>query len=44
VDYGGWVLLKLLFYYLPNNVFHKKPEEDYIFKGFKELMIVFKKA
>jgi hypothetical protein len=40
---GGWVLLKLLFYYLPNNVFHK-PEEDYIFKGFKESMIVFKKA
>ncbi|MDG2433648.1 MFS transporter [Flavobacterium sp.] len=33
---------QITFYYLPNNVFHKKPEKDYIFKGFKELVIVFK--
>ena len=33
---------QVTFYYLPNNVFHKKPEEDYIFKGFKELVIVLK--
>ena len=33
---------QITFYYLPNNVFHKKPEKDYIFKGFKELVLVFK--
>ena len=33
---------QITFYYLPNNVFHKKPEKDYIFKGFKELLVVFK--
>ncbi|MBC5841998.1 MFS transporter [Flavobacterium sp. F-380] len=33
---------QVTFYYLPNNVFHKKPDEDYIFKGFKELVIVLK--
>lgn len=29
------------FYYLPNNIHHKKPEKDFIFKGLKELKIVF---
>lgn len=33
---------QVTFYYLPNNVFHKKPEKDYIFKGFKELIVVLK--
>ncbi len=28
---------QVTFYHLPNNVFHKKPERDFIFKGFKEL-------
>lgn len=28
---------QVTFYFLPNNVFQKKPEKDYIFKGFKEL-------
>mgnify|MGYP003646021941 CR=1 FL=1 len=35
---------QVTFYYLPNNVFHKKPEKDYIFKGFKELIVVLKKV
>lgn len=30
------------FYYLPNNIHRKKPEKDFIFKGLKELNIVFK--
>ena len=33
---------QITFYYLPNNVFHKKPQKDYIFRGFKELIMVFK--
>lgn len=33
---------QVTFYYLPNNVFHKKPEKDYIWKGFKELGVVLK--
>jgi UMF1 family MFS transporter len=33
---------QVTFYYLPNNVFRKKPEKDYIFKGFKELGVVLK--
>lgn len=33
---------QVTFYHLPNNVFHKKPEKDFIFKGFKELKEVFK--
>ena len=28
---------QVTFYHLPNNVFQKEPEKDYIFKGFKEL-------
>jgi len=30
------------FYYLPNNTFKRKPEKDFIFKGFRELRKVFK--
>lgn len=33
---------QITFYHLPNNVFHKKPEKDFIFKGFKELKEVIK--
>lgn len=33
---------QVTFYHLPNNVFHKKPERDFIFKGFKELKEVIK--
>jgi len=33
---------QITFYHLPNNVFHKKPEKDFIFKGFKELRIILK--
>jgi UMF1 family MFS transporter len=41
---GVWWMgfAQVTFYHLPNNVFHKKPEKDYIFKGFKELIIVLK--
>lgn len=28
---------QVTFYYLPNNVFNKKPRKDYIFKGLREL-------
>ncbi|MGO4821599.1 MULTISPECIES: MFS transporter [unclassified Flavobacterium] len=33
---------QVTFNYLPNNVFHKKPEKDYIFKGLRELKVVSK--
>lgn len=33
---------QVTFYHLPNNVFHKKPEKDFIFKGIKELKVVIK--
>ncbi|WP_367770245.1 MFS transporter [Flavobacterium sp. WC2421] len=33
---------QITFHYLPNNVFHKKPEKDFIFKGLRELKVVFK--
>ena len=33
---------QVTFHFLPANVFNKKPRKDFIFKGFKELMIVFK--
>jgi MFS transporter, UMF1 family len=33
---------QVTFYHLPNNVFHKKPERDFIFKGIKELKVVIK--
>ena len=38
-----WIgFAQVTFYYLPNNVYHKKPEKDYIFKGLKELKEVLK--
>jgi UMF1 family MFS transporter len=38
-----WIgFAQVTFYHLPNNVFQKKPEKDYIFKGFKELVVVLK--
>ncbi len=41
---GIWWLgfAQYTFYYLPNNSFKRKPEKDFIFKGFKELRKVFK--
>jgi UMF1 family MFS transporter len=41
---GLWWLgfAQITFRKLPNNVFHKKPEKDYIWKGFRELKIVAK--
>jgi UMF1 family MFS transporter len=33
---------QITFHYLPNNVFHKKPEKDYFFKGLRELRTVLK--
>jgi UMF1 family MFS transporter len=33
---GGLVLHKF-FYHLPNNIFHKESEKDYIFKGLESL-------
>ncbi len=40
---GVWwlVFAQYTFRYLPNNSFKRKPEKDYIFKGFKELRKVF---
>jgi UMF1 family MFS transporter len=38
-----WIgFAQLTFHYLPNNVYHKKPEKDFIFKGLRELKIVSK--
>jgi UMF1 family MFS transporter len=38
-----WIgFAQITFRRLPNNVFEKKPEKDYIWKGFKELKIVWK--
>lgn len=38
-----WIgFAQVTFYYLPSNVYHKKPEKDYIFKGIKELKEVLK--
>lgn len=36
---GVWWMgfAQITFYFLPNNVYHKKPEKDFIFKGIKEL-------
>jgi UMF1 family MFS transporter len=41
---GLWWLgfAQYTFYHLPKNTFKRKPEKDYIFKGFKELRKVFK--
>jgi UMF1 family MFS transporter len=33
---------QVTFHFLPSNIFHKKPQKDFIFKGFKELLLVFK--
>ena len=33
---------QVTFAYLPNNIYHKKPEKDFIFKGIKELIVVLK--
>lgn len=38
-----WIgFAQITFYHLPNNVFQKKPEKDFIFKGIKELKLVIK--
>jgi UMF1 family MFS transporter len=38
-----WIgFAQVTFHYLPNNVFHKKPEKDFIFNGLKELKVVTK--
>jgi UMF1 family MFS transporter len=41
---GIWwmAFAQITFYYLPNNVFNKKPRKDFIFKGLKELIVVLK--
>jgi UMF1 family MFS transporter len=36
-----WIgFAQVTFYHLPNNVYHKKPQKDYIFKGLRELKVV----
>ena len=42
---GVWWIgfAQITFRRLPNNVFHKKPENDYIWKGLRELRIIAKK-
>jgi UMF1 family MFS transporter len=38
-----WIgFAQVTFYYLPNNVFHKKAEKDFLFNGLKELKVVVK--
>jgi UMF1 family MFS transporter len=38
-----WIgFAQVTFYYLPNNVFHKKAEKDFIFNGLRELKVVVK--
>jgi UMF1 family MFS transporter len=38
-----WIgFAQITFRRLPDDIFHKKPEKDYIWKGFRELKIVFK--
>src|SRR3970282_2545729 len=38
-----WVgFAQVTFHFLPNNVFNKKPEKDFIFKGLRELKVVTK--
>jgi len=43
---GIWWLgfAQYTFSYLPTNTFKRKPEKDYIFKGFKELKLVYKEV
>jgi UMF1 family MFS transporter len=40
---GIWwmAFAQVTFYYLPNNIFNKKPRKDFIFKGLRELKVVF---
>jgi UMF1 family MFS transporter len=36
-----WIgFAQITFYHLPNNIFHKESEKDYIFKGLRELKVV----
>ena len=38
-----WIAFaQITFYYLPNNVFNKRPHGNYLFKGYKELINVWK--
>ena len=39
---GIWwmAFAQVTFYYLPNNIFNKKPRKDFIFKGLRELKVV----
>src|SRR3970040_1504015 len=38
-----WIsFAQVTFHYLPNNVYYKKPEKDFIFKGLRELKVVSK--
>ncbi len=43
---GIWWLgfAQYTFHHLPNNTFKRKPEKDFIFKGFKELKLVWKEV
>ena len=43
---GVWWLgfAQYTFYHLPNNTFKRKPERDFIFKGFKELKLVWQEV
>jgi len=43
ISVGIWWMgfAQVTFRRLPNNVFKKKPEKDYLYKGFKELKIVY---
>jgi UMF1 family MFS transporter len=42
VSVGAWWVLfaQIPFYYLPNNVYEKKPEGNYLFNGYRELLKV----
>ncbi len=41
---GAWWILfaQIPFYYLPNNVYEKKPEGHYLFNGYRELLKIWK--
>lgn len=40
---GIWWLgfAQITYHYLPNNIYHKKPEKDFIWKGLRELKVVY---
>lgn len=44
VSVGAWWILfaQIPFYYLPNNVYERKPEGDYFWNGYRELLKVWK--